>query len=97
VERIDRALQVFYLDLGDLPDHLGRLAQHGYLAPEDLVDPAGRPYHYERIPGGYVVVGFDENGDPSPELSLTHRYNSAQRLVLEGTPAESPADDAPEP
>ena len=45
-KQIERALQVFYLDLGDLPDRLSRLAQHGYLDERDLLDPWGRPYLY---------------------------------------------------
>jgi hypothetical protein len=97
VERIDRALRVFYLDLGDLPDRLARLASNGYLEEHDLLDPWGRPYEYQRIPGGYVILGLDSEGNPSPELSLTHRFSSAQRLVLEGTSSETPPDPAPEP
>jgi hypothetical protein len=97
VERIDRALRVFYLDLGDLPDRLARLASNGYLEEHDLLDPWGRPYEYRRIPGGYVILGLDSEGNPSPELSLTHRFSSAQRLVLEGTSSETPPDPAPEP
>jgi hypothetical protein len=93
VERIDRALRIFYLDLGDLPDRLARLASNGYLEEHDLLDPWGRPYEYQRIPGGYVIVGLDSDGHPDPELSLTHRFSSAQRLVLEGTSSEP----APQP
>jgi hypothetical protein len=97
VERIDRALQVFYLDLGDVPDRLTRLSDNGYLDAEDLLDPAGRPYGYRRIAGGYAIVGFDSEGNPSPELSLTHRYSSAQRLVLEGAASADSGDLPPEP
>jgi len=97
VERIDRALQVFYLDLGAVPDRLARLAENGYLEAKDLLDPAGRPYGYQQIAGGYAIVGFDSEGNPSPELSLTHRYSSAQRLVLEGTASARPQDRPPEP
>jgi hypothetical protein len=93
VERIDRALRVFYLDLGALPDRLSRLASNGYIEEPDLLDPWGRPYEYQRIPGGYVIVGRDSDGNPSQELSLTHRFGSAQRLMLEGTSS----DPAPEP
>ena len=97
VERIDRALQVFYLDLGDVPDRLTRLSENGYLDARDLLDPAGRPYGYQKIPGGYAIVGFDSRGNPSPELSLTHRYGSAQRLVLEGTASSGRQDSSPKP
>jgi hypothetical protein len=97
VERIDRALQVFYLDLGSIPDRLTRLSDNGYLEARDLLDPAGRPYGYQRIPGGYAIVGFDSEGNPRPELSLTHRYSTAQRLVLEGTASAYPQEITPEP
>jgi hypothetical protein len=97
VERLERALQVFYLDLGDLPDRLERLSSHGYVEDRDLVDPWGRPYQYERIAGGYVIVGLDADGNPDPELSLTHRFGTAQRLVLEGTPSGSETAATPQP
>jgi hypothetical protein len=93
--RLERAVQVFYLDLGSLPDALGRLAAHGYVEPQDLLDPWGRPYLFEQVPGGYRVAGLDSQGNPDPELVRSHRLSSAQRLVLEGTAANpSPAPAA---
>jgi len=97
LERLERAVQVFYLDLGSLPDALGRLVGHGYLEENDLLDPWGRPYLYERVPGGYRVAGLDSEGNPSPDLTRSHRLSSAQRLVLEGTAPDPGPDPATRP
>lgn len=85
LERLERAVQVFYLDLGALPDSLARLTQHGYVDAREIRDPWGRPYGYESIPGGYRLFGHNGAGEESPELTRIHRLTSAQRLVLEGT------------
>jgi hypothetical protein len=84
LERIGQAVRVFYFDLALLPDRLETLARTGYLAPSDLVDPWGRPYHYETDSTGYRIAGLGPDGTPTPDLVLEHRFSAAERLVLEG-------------
>jgi hypothetical protein len=82
LEQVEQALQVFYLDAATYPAELGVLAAGGYLAPDDLVDPWGRPYGFRISPGGYQVFGLDGVGEPHPELSRSHRFSAGERMML---------------
>jgi len=84
MERIERALEIFYLDLGTIPADLESLAERRYLGPADLADPWGRSYRYELGRGGYRLAGSGPDGAPREELTLTHRFSAAERLILEG-------------
>lgn len=87
--RVDRALRLFYLDLGALPDRLERLSDRDYLAERDLRDPWGREYRFETAPGGYRLVGLDAEGRPHEALTLTHRFSAAQRMILDGSKTDN--------
>jgi hypothetical protein len=80
--RLEEGLQVFYLDAGTFPDDLAPLALQGYVSPETLVDPWGRPYAYRVSAGGYQLQGHDPEGNPSPELRVSRRFSSGQRMLL---------------
>ena len=97
LERLERGVQVFYLDLGSLPDTLTRLTEFGYVEERDVRDPWGRPYGYEKIAGGYRLTGLDGEGNETPELTRIHHLSSAQRLVLEGTATHSSTGLGPKP
>ena len=87
LERIQAALQVFYLDTGAMPPRLEVLASGGYLPASDLVDPWGREYAYELGRTGYVLRGTDGSGRNAATLTLEHRFSAAQRMVLLGSSA----------
>jgi hypothetical protein len=82
LERLERALEVFYLDAGAFPPEIGALARSGYVADEDLVDPWGRAFVYEVSDGGYQLAGLDPAGQPSPALTIARTFNAAQRMML---------------
>lgn len=84
IERIDQALQAFYLDFGSVPDELAILPRTGYLGPADLLDSWGRPYAFERTSAGYRIAGLDGEGRVRPEIEVRRWFTAAQRLVLEG-------------
>ena len=44
LERIELALEIFYLDVGRFPGELSELTAGGYLDPPDLLDPWGQGY-----------------------------------------------------
>jgi hypothetical protein len=88
LERLEQAIQVFYLDSGSFPGALRALTRGGYLQPRDLLDPWGRPYGYRSYPGGYQLFGLDAAGRPSNDLVLTHRFTPVQRMMQE--PAVTP-------
>lgn len=90
LERIERAIRLYYLDRGALPARLDALAGTPYLASEDLVDPWGRPFVYQLDPGGFRLVGLDANGHADPEGTLSHRFSSLERSLRPGAPATTP-------
>jgi hypothetical protein len=94
LEQIERAIQVFYLDAGAFPPSLEPLALNGYLRAQDLIDPWGRPYGYALSQGGYQLFGLDSQGNPSPSLTVSHRFGTVQRMMLEDLPSAEP-DPAP--
>jgi len=94
LERIEAALQVFYLDRGMFPDSLDLLWRNGYLEEPDLRDPWGRPYGYRLSAGGYQVYGWDQDGDLRPDLTVSHRFTGLQRTL--GAPAGTAEDSGPD-
>ena len=81
LDRIERALRVYYLDAAEYPSELYQLAARGYLKPADLLDPWGRPFGYQASRGGYELFGLDAEGARAAELTLSHRFSSAQQLA----------------
>ncbi len=84
LERIERAVHMFYLDTGTAPGDLEALAAGGYLDSRELLDPWGRTYGYRLAPEGYRLSGRDPANEPSPNLTLLHRFSPSQRMILEG-------------
>jgi hypothetical protein len=82
LQRIEDALQVFYLDTGLFPPELEALSRNGYVGADALADPWGRPYSYRVSDGGYLLQGHDADGQAVPELRLSRRFSSAQRMML---------------
>ena len=91
LERIEAAIQVFYLDRGAFPDDLDRLWANGYLDAADVVDPWGRHYGYRLSSGGYQIFGWDEAGELRPDLTVSHRFTGVQRAMSSGGPTEAAA------
>lgn len=84
LERIEKAVETFYLDLGSFPGGLEPLVSAGYLRRADLLDPWGRSYAYRLSSGGFVVAGRDAGGEPTDGLRIEHAFSAAQRLLLDG-------------
>jgi hypothetical protein len=83
LERIERGVQVFYLDTGTFPAGLETLVQYGYLDEVALHDPWGRPYRFLLSPGGYQVLGQDADGQNLPELTVSRSFSEVQRLLMD--------------
>jgi hypothetical protein len=90
LEKIESAIEVFYLDAGTVPDPLEVLARAGYLRADELTDPWGRPYRLEVSSGGYVLQGGDARGEATPELTVSRRFNAVQRMMLQDAGAQQP-------
>ena len=82
LERIELALEIFYLDQGRFPDSLGELTAGRYLGAVDLLDPWGQPYGYSISAGGFRVAGYDADGRPDEELFVSHRFTGVQRMMM---------------
>lgn len=80
LERVESALQMFYLDAGALPNELEILQRGGYLGARDLEDPWGRPFSYELSHDGYRVA----SGEQREGGELLHRFSPSERMILEG-------------
>jgi hypothetical protein len=92
LERLENAVQVFYLDAGTFPQSLDLLAVNRYVAEEDLVDPWGRVYGYRVSRGGYQLYGWDADGELHPDLTISHRFTGLQRMlsgVADSEPSET--------
>ena len=89
LERLESAVQVFYLDAGTFPQSLELLAVNRYVAEEDLVDPWGRVYGYRLSRGGYQLYGWDADGELRPDLTVSHRFSGLQRM-LSGVASDEP-------
>jgi len=55
MQRIDFAIQVYFLRNRGYPENLARLVTDHLLKPSGIVDPLGRPFAYEVLPGGYRI------------------------------------------
>ena len=89
LEKIEKAIRVFYLDVGRFPETTEALARRGYIKPADLRDSWGRAYRLEFSAGGYQLVGVDREGRPRRELTLSRRFNPVQRLMAAGRPVQT--------
>jgi hypothetical protein len=95
VERVEKAVQIYYLDRGAMPDGLARLAGEGFVAPTDVVDPWGRPYDYRVDATGFELAGRGPDGETRDDLVIRHPFSASQRMVLEGGAADR--ERAPSP
>ncbi len=90
LERIETALEIFYLDKGRFPDRLSELLVGDYLEPADLLDPWSQPYGYTISAGGFRVSGLDADGRPDDDLFVFHRFTGVQRMMMAPEPADEP-------
>jgi hypothetical protein len=84
LERLERAIQLFYLDAGTVPDSLEALAGGGYVREADLIDPWGRSYGFELSAGGYRLQGYDAAGQPAVDFAVSRSFGPLQRMLLAG-------------
>jgi hypothetical protein len=88
LERVEQALQTYYLDRGSMPESLDVLASGGYVPTRDTVDPWGRSYAYRVGPSAYEIGERAPARDGGEEILIRHPFSASQRMVLEGGPAD---------
>jgi hypothetical protein len=84
LERVEEALQAFYLDHGAMPESLQALSAGGYLRPADLRNPWGRPYSYRVDPSAYEISDSPPEGRKMETVAIRHPFSASQRMILEG-------------
>ncbi len=90
IERIDEAIQVFYLQKGFYPDDLEAIVKGRLVSDTTLRDPWGRGYGYVSTTDGYRIIAYGPGGVENPDRSITR---DLPRLTEEKTlpPAERTA------
>jgi Domain of unknown function (DUF4388)/Type II secretion system (T2SS), protein G len=83
LERLEHAVQVYYLDHGSIPESLEAVSRAGYVRPAELKDPWGRRYAFMADGSGYQISG-QARGRETDDLVVRHAYSTAERMVLEG-------------
>jgi len=71
MRRIDFALQVYYLLNRGYPENLRYLVTSHLLKPDGIVDPAGRAFDYQILPGGYRI-SYVRPGTAEPPIEITN-------------------------
>ena len=74
IERIDEAVQIYYLQKGFYPDDLKDLVR-GRLLPElTLFDPWGRGFGFISLSEGYRIIAYDSGGVENPNRSVVRGH-----------------------
>jgi hypothetical protein len=95
IERLEKGLQIFYLERGGMPQSLDRLAAEGFVPTEDLADPWGRPYGFRVDATGFDLAGRGAQGESRDDLIVRHAFSASQRMVLDGGATERDHPSAP--
>jgi hypothetical protein len=70
VQRLDDAIQIYYLQQGQLPAHVSELQQQRTVETRTLKDAWGNPLGYERSGQGYRILVFGAAGGERPDLTI---------------------------
>src|SRR5512143_969147 len=73
LERLERAIDAWTATHGAPPSSLEDLVRAGLADPSHLVDPWGRPFHYEPAARGYLLSAVDETGASRADATLDRR------------------------
>jgi hypothetical protein len=86
VERLDEAIQVYFLQKGFYPDDLRELVKGGLVSEHALKDPWGRGFGFLSTTEGYRIIAYDPGGGENESRTISRtRLPSASRV--NGVPA----------
>ncbi len=89
VQRLDEGIQIYYLQIGEYPAHLGELEERRIVSSETLKDGWGRDLGYERGPTGYRIRVLGADGAEREDLGLERR-RGVLVPVLQGVSSAAP-------
>ncbi len=93
IERLDEAVQVYYLQKQFYPDDLKELVRGGLVGEECLQDPWGRRIGFLSSTGGYRLISYEDGGVEDEDRSVAR--GDMQRPGTRGQ--EPPLAPVPEP
>ncbi|HYS06304.1 MAG TPA: DUF4388 domain-containing protein [Candidatus Dormibacteraeota bacterium] len=70
MQRVDFAIQVYFLLNRGYPENLRYLVTSHLLKPQAILDPLGRPFEYRITPGGYSI-SFAPDGNPVNRVEIS--------------------------
>ncbi|HKY31770.1 MAG TPA: DUF4388 domain-containing protein [Candidatus Polarisedimenticolia bacterium] len=70
VQRLDEAVQVYYLQKGFYPDDLKELVKGRLVGEQTLRDPWGRSFGFISTTEGYRIIAYEPGGVENPARSL---------------------------
>ena len=70
LQQIDQSLTLYFLTYEEYPPDLSPLIRGGFLQPQNLIDPWGRSYHYQLLPDKYLLIGLNQQGRITPQLTI---------------------------
>ena len=85
VERLDEAVQVYYLQKAFYPDNLRDLVKGHLVLESTIQDPWARGFGYLSSPEGYRIIAYDEGGVENPGRSVARG-----RVAPHSPPADQP-------
>lgn len=94
LNRLERGLQVHYLDTSGWPGSLAELAAGGFVPRSLLADPWGRPYQYQLHPWGYRLGEADFGNGLIPQ-AREHRFTVLERSARGVVAPESSSPPSP--
>jgi len=76
MQRIDFAIQVYYLLNRGYPENLKYLVTAHLLKPSAILDPFGRPFDYQVLPGGYRIAFSPSDNKDEGMIELVNSPSS---------------------
>lgn len=70
VERLDEAIQIYFLQKGFYPDDLKDLVRGRLVGETTLRDPWGRTFGFISTTDGYRIIAYDRGGVENPDRSV---------------------------
>ncbi len=80
MNRIEQAIEIYYLDTAEWPQQLSDLVDHDLLAPATVLDPWGRPYQLQLFMWGYRVSQLPVQDGERPVIH-ERRFTALQQEI----------------
>lgn len=91
IDKINRALEIYYLNSATFPAKLNELVLSGYLDESDITDPWGQPYIYLLFDDAYKIGGFNSSRVLDENLLKVNQFSRTQKVILQTSSIESDA------